>query len=91
MKIEGNTSVKAIIQSLKNGVLPYTKWVSASGLVGVLGAASFVLALRKDGKFGNFSGLPWFSERENRLEKLCLVPGLQNLGNNCFLNVILQV
>ncbi|KAH9717959.1 ubiquitin carboxyl-terminal hydrolase 27 [Citrus sinensis] len=66
------------------------KWVSASGLLGILGVAGFVLALKKDAKIGNLSGFSWLSEKENRLEKLCLVPGLQNLGNNCFLNVILQ-
>lgn len=92
MKYEGATSVRALVlQSLKNGFLPHMKWVSASGLLGILGVAGFVLALKKDAKIGNLSGFSWLSEKENRLEKLCLVPGLQNLGNNCFLNVILQV
>ncbi|KAH9717957.1 ubiquitin carboxyl-terminal hydrolase 27 [Citrus sinensis] len=91
MKCEGATSVRALVlQSLKNGFLPHMKWVSASGLLGILGVAGFVLALKKDAKIGNLSGFSWLSEKENRLEKLCLVPGLQNLGNNCFLNVILQ-
>ncbi|KAL5820573.1 hypothetical protein ACOSQ3_022455 [Xanthoceras sorbifolium] len=96
MRSEGDTSVKAIIQSLKNGALSHFKWVSASGfrisVVGLLGAASagFAFALKRDDKFGNLSGLSWFSRRETSSEKLCLVPGLQNHGNNCFLNVILQ-
>ncbi|KAJ0040806.1 hypothetical protein Pint_27039 [Pistacia integerrima] len=92
MKTEAGSSVKAFIHSLKNGAF---SWVSASGfhisVAGLLGAAGFVFALKKDGKFGNFSGFPWLTERDTSLEKrVYLAPGLQNLGNNCFLNVILQ-
>ncbi|TXG60475.1 hypothetical protein EZV62_015048 [Acer yangbiense] len=96
MRSEGDTSMKAIIQSLKNGAFSHFKWVSASGfhitLVGLLGAAGagFAFALKRDVKFGNLSGFSWLSDRENRSENLCLVPGLQNHGNNCFLNVVLQ-
>ncbi|XP_031250210.1 ubiquitin carboxyl-terminal hydrolase 27 isoform X2 [Pistacia vera] len=92
MKTEAGSSVKAFIQCLKNGAF---SWVSASGfhisVAGLLGAAGFVFALKKDGKFGNFSGFPWLTERDTSLEKrVYLAPGLQNVGNNCFLNVILQ-
>ncbi|KAK3211600.1 hypothetical protein Dsin_016306 [Dipteronia sinensis] len=96
MRSELDTNVKAIIQSLKNGAFSHFKWVSTSGphisLVGILGAAGagFVFALKRDVKFGNLSGFSWLSDRENRSENLCLVPGLQNHGNNCFLNVVLQ-
>lgn len=72
-------------------------WVSASGLAAVLGVAGLVLALIKDPKSWNLklSALPsWLElnqrENNNRPKKLFLLPGLQNLGNNCFLNVILQ-
>jgi ubiquitin carboxyl-terminal hydrolase 30 len=75
-----------------------TNWVSASGLAAVLGVAGLVLALIKDPKSWNLklSALPsWLElnqrENNNRPKKLFLLPGLQNLGNNCFLNVILQV
>ncbi|KAI5582268.1 hypothetical protein BDE02_07G074100 [Populus trichocarpa] len=74
-----------------------TNWVSASGLAAVLGVAGLVLALIKDPKSWNLklSALPsWLElnqrENNNRPKKLFLLPGLQNLGNNCFLNVILQ-
>nr|DAD40103.1 TPA_asm: hypothetical protein HUJ06_014425 [Nelumbo nucifera] len=40
---------------------------------------------------GNFRSLPWLSVRKDGLEKLYFVAGLQNLGNNCFLNLVLQV
>ncbi|KAJ0096931.1 hypothetical protein Patl1_27657 [Pistacia atlantica] len=92
MKTEAGSSVKALIHSIKNGAF---SWVSASGfhisVASLLGAAGFVFALKKDGKFGNFSGFPWLTKRDTSLEKrVYLAPGLQNLGNNCFLNVILQ-
>ncbi|KAL4330307.1 hypothetical protein AHAS_Ahas13G0387000 [Arachis hypogaea] len=65
-------------------------------LAGLVGA---VLAL-KDGKFAIPATLPWSysfrtdtttnNNNNNSLEKPLLVPGLQNLENNCFLNVVLQ-
>lgn len=85
MKCEGATSVRALVlQSLKNGFLPHMKWVSASGLLGILGVACFVLALKKDAKIGDLGGFSWLSQKKNRSEKCCLVPGLQNLLNMCF-------
>ncbi|CAK9187834.1 unnamed protein product [Ilex paraguariensis] len=68
-------------------------WFSAPGfpisVASILGVAGFILALR-DGKVRNFKSLPWSSDKNCSSEDLWVVPGLQNLGNNCFLNVILQ-
>ncbi|XP_059433238.1 ubiquitin carboxyl-terminal hydrolase 27 [Corylus avellana] len=93
MKIEGGVSLKKILRNLRHGfrTLSCMNWVSGSGfhVAGLLGAVGLILAIR-DCKVGDLSSLRWFSERANRSEELWLVPGLQNLGNNCFLNVILQ-
>lgn len=71
------------------------KWVSASklnlSLVGLVGVAGFVFALKRDGVVESFIGLSLLFQRKNHLEAKYSVPGLQNLGNNCFLNVVLQV
>lgn len=93
MRIEGGVSLDTILRILKHGfrTLSYVNWVSASGfqVAALLGVVGLILAVR-DGKAGNLSSL--LSERTSRTEKFRLVPpGLQNLGNNCFLNVILQV
>ncbi|CAN1828807.1 Ubiquitin carboxyl-terminal hydrolase 27 [Linum perenne] len=69
---------------------PQMKWGLASGFhlplaAAVLGAAGFVVAVIRHRQLGNLSGL-----LKGRREEVLLVPGLQNLGNNCFLNVILQ-
>lgn len=92
MRIEGGVNLNTILRILRHGfrTLSYGNWVSASGfqVAALLGVVGLILAIR-DGKAGDLSSL--FSERTSRTEKLRLVPGLQNLGNNCFLNVILQV
>uniref|UniRef100_A0A5B7BLG0 Ubiquitin carboxyl-terminal hydrolase n=1 Tax=Davidia involucrata TaxID=16924 RepID=A0A5B7BLG0_DAVIN len=96
MKIEGDINIGSIMQKFRYGIrtLSHVKWVSASGfhvsVAGVLGIAGLILAVR-DGKIRNFNRLPWsWTEGEHYSEEFWVVPGLQNLGNNCFLNVILQ-
>lgn len=70
--------------------LSISSLLSSSGLpmtvASLLGIAGLVLAL-KDSKLGKLTSSGWLT----KTPKLPLVPGLQNLGNNCFLNVILQV
>ncbi|MBA0699615.1 hypothetical protein Goari_001230 [Gossypium aridum] len=86
--MEQETSMRAIIRNWKHGyrALLHMRWAADFGfhisVVGLVGVVGFVLAIIRDGKLGE--------KRKKHLEKLCLVPGLQNLGNNCFLNVILQ-
>lgn len=67
-----------------NWTLPSTV---VAGLVGIVGA---ILAL-KDGKLVIPTSVPWPLATDDSSEKRLLVPGLQNLENNCFLNVVLQV
>ncbi|KAL2342962.1 hypothetical protein Fmac_004247 [Flemingia macrophylla] len=61
--------------------------VKLAAVVGIFGA---ILAIR-DAKFSIPFSLPWsFGTDDTRFEKSLFVPGLQNLRNNCFLNVVLQ-
>ncbi|KAA0045908.1 hypothetical protein IC582_024789 [Cucumis melo] len=57
-------------------------------VAGLLSAAALVSAIR-DGKLNILGLLSWAKEPSSS-ENLRLLPGLQNLGNNCFFNVILQ-
>ncbi|KAD7478431.1 hypothetical protein R6Q59_007882 [Mikania micrantha] len=102
MKIHGDLKVQSLFHTFKHGfrsISHNAHWVSSSGfqisLAGsIISVAGLILALR-DGRgkrgFTNFL-LSWSAscESESSQEKLPVVPGLQNLGNNCFLNVVLQ-
>lgn len=95
MKIKGQIDSRLVINNLRHGLHKLHRLsLSSSGikisLVSLLGAAGLILVL-KDGKARNFKILPWSSDENTSEDKFLVVPGLHNLGNNCFLNVILQV
>lgn len=98
MRIEGKIDTLTLIQKLREGTSfshSVKKWVSSNGLQLSVAASVFagLLFAAKDRKIGNFVtvGQQWLSDGLASSDKSWLVPGLQNLGNNCFLNVILQV
>ena len=99
VKIQGDISLHSLIHQFKHGfgaILSNPQWVSASGfnlsVASLLGVAGLFFALR-EGNIKNLATLTWSSSDTTSTpsDKFWLVPGLQNLGNNCFLNVILQV
>ncbi|KAF3545600.1 hypothetical protein DY000_02009115 [Brassica cretica] len=85
------SDTKAIVR-----ILTQTFRASHLSVASLLGVAGFLYAL-KSGRFRNlnliFSGTRQGDEDDDDDDDdddAVLVPGLQNLGNNCFLNVILQ-
>ncbi|GMH06662.1 hypothetical protein Nepgr_008502 [Nepenthes gracilis] len=94
MKIRGEINFHSLLRNFRRGLqillsirlipVPRAHLSAASLLV----FAVFIFFLR-DGRMGNFNSLLWSSEGSRSSEEL-FVPGLTNLGNNCFLNVILQ-
>ncbi|XP_050205117.1 ubiquitin carboxyl-terminal hydrolase 27 [Mercurialis annua] len=84
-----NSVTNSLISNLKYASSSSGLHISVAG--GFVGVAALVFALIKDRNFNKLTTLlPSFSGRQTLPQKLYLVPGLQNLGNNCFLNVILQ-
>ncbi|XP_019462595.1 PREDICTED: ubiquitin carboxyl-terminal hydrolase 27 [Lupinus angustifolius] len=77
---------------MMNWTQPFTIRVALAGLVGLVGA---ILAF-KDGKLVIRLPIQFTSpfirdnDNNNNFQKPLFVPGLQNLQNNCFLNVVLQ-
>lgn len=96
MKIQESLKFSSFIHKLKHGsnIPTQVHWVSSSGLktstiVGVLSAIGIVLST-KDNKFRDFICALLSSDKGVPSPRVWAVPGLQNHGNNCFLNVILQ-
>lgn len=89
MKIHGNIDSYSLVNKFKHGFKSH--WVTAHGVqvsvaATLLSVAGFIFAI-KDGKLRNFM----VSEKHSSNSYYWTIPGLQNLGNNCFLNVVLQV
>lgn len=85
MKIHGNIDSYSLVDKFKHGFKSH--WVSAHGVqvsvaATLLSIAGFIFAI-KDVKLRN--------EKHSSKSYYWTIPGLQNLGNNCFLNVVLQV
>lgn len=97
MRNKREVSIHHIVQKLKHGYevlfaingIPPSQYHVLAGILGVgMGVVGLCMVLQ-DGKM-NYLSIPWVSERRDSHEIAYHVAGLQNLGNNCFLNVILQ-
>ncbi|CAA0839199.1 Ubiquitin carboxyl-terminal hydrolase 27 [Striga hermonthica] len=88
MKISDSTKFTSLFRKPEYG--SNINWVFNPGLkvslsAGVLGAVGVVLLI-KGRWYLDLSS----SDQDNVYPRSWVVPGLQNLGNNCFLNVVLQ-
>lgn len=94
MKHGRAVSIGFLIAKLKNGMELLSQIGYASSVVGHpvatalgLGAGVAGLCVALHGS----ASVSWVSGTDTSSEIVCYVGGLDNLGNNCFLNVILQV
>ncbi|KAF8098525.1 hypothetical protein N665_0264s0028 [Sinapis alba] len=78
------SDTKAIVR-----ILTQTFRFSQLSFASLLGVAGFLYALRNC-RFRNLNLFSSTRQDDEDDDDSVLVPGLQNLGNNCFLNVILQ-
>nr|GEW17376.1 ubiquitin carboxyl-terminal hydrolase 27 [Tanacetum cinerariifolium] len=94
--MNNNINVQSLLNSLKHGFktishksFGFQVSLAASSILSVAG---LFLAFKDENSKGRKLLLSWLqsSDNEDLSEESCLVPGLQNLGNNCFLNVVLQ-
>ncbi|KAL0378875.1 UNVERIFIED_CONTAM: Ubiquitin carboxyl-terminal hydrolase 27 [Sesamum radiatum] len=88
MKILESIKLSSPVQKPRHG--SKINWVFNSGLkfsvsAGVLGAVGVILVIKAK-RFINFTP----PDQDGASSRFWAVPGLQNLGNNCFLNVVLQ-
>lgn len=85
------THSSSLVQKFKHGFKSH--WVTDHGVqVSVAAtllsiAGGLIFAIKDGGKLRNIMVTSEKSSSKNHLT----IPGLQNLGNNCFLNVVLQV
>ncbi|MCD7451980.1 hypothetical protein HAX54_014506 [Datura stramonium] len=87
MKIHGNIDSCSLVNKFKHGFNSH--WVTVHGVqvsvaATLLSIGGLIFAI-KDGKLRNIM----VSEKRSSKNQW-VIPGLQNLGNNCFLNVVLQ-
>ncbi|XP_077237400.1 ubiquitin-specific protease 27 [Tasmannia lanceolata] len=99
MKFNGRPHVYHLIYTFKegnhilyplNGPLVSQFHILVAGILAVGMGVAGLLMTRRDVDVRWFRSLTWASEGRDSSKSLCVVAGLQNLGNNCFLNVILQ-
>ncbi|KAK4417350.1 Ubiquitin carboxyl-terminal hydrolase 27 [Sesamum alatum] len=88
MKIPESIKLSSLVHKPRHG--SNINWVFNSGLkfsvsAGVLGAVGVILVIKAK-RFIDFTP----SDQDGASSRFWAVPGLQNLGNNCFLNVVLQ-
>lgn len=91
MKNRRDVNMYSLIDKIKHDGHALLSSVSQFHVVaGVLGVSSLIFAV-KSHKIGYLPDLFSKFDGNDSSRKLSSIAGLHNLGNNCFLNVILQV